>query len=435
MSFPRPPLVIARKPRVPGQGWEEANSWFGGRPRLGGLSWPRDATSNEPLVFVAQIDLAEIARHAPEFPTQGSLAFFVGARGSCNGAVVHVTGPAAKRATEPPSDSHPVRELGSWPFPDDPGPGVEALFPFWPVQLQPLDIEVPNLDGEDVDLEPMTKAAVAAIAELFPDRGYPSPKSVSTVMGGAALPHWWYSARFLAGCMQNALHRAPKTLAARAPWLQKARAEYAQLTAAAKPKFGVFGRRAAEPSPELERARLNLERVEAENAAYHRDLPRFAALVDESIAFAAAHRPTDLMPVADWEKLADLFSRARGEFEDFSRYALPYDLAEIETQSLIYMLTAEDAAYLTIPDPVRTYVNGHCLLPSSGSWHQMFGIGEDIQGCAIWENADKHLLLQLVYDETMHWRFGDVGAFQFWISPEDVKARRFENAILTFECH
>jgi uncharacterized protein YwqG len=35
----------------------------------------------------------------------------------------------------------------------------------------------------------------------------------------------------------------------------------------------------------------------------------------------------------------------------------------------------------------------------------------------------------------MHWRFGDVGAYQFWIRPEDVKARNWPAAQLTFECH
>lgn len=435
MAFPLSPLLIARRPRLAGGPWDDTASWFGGRPRLGSLSWPRDAKTQEPMIFVAQIDLAEIARHAADFPSQGSLAFFIGARGSCNGAVVHVPGPGASRPTDPPSDAAPVRELGSWPFPEDPGPGTEGLFPFWPVHLVPLDIDLPELDADEVDLEPMTAAAVAEIHRLYPGRSFPSPDAIGKVMGGASLPHWWTSAIFLAGCMQNALHRAPKTLAARAPWLEKARSEYATLSAAAKPKFGVFGRRAAEPSPELEKARLILERVEAQDAAYHRDLPRFASLVDESLAFAAGRRPTDSMPEADWQTLQGLFSRARGEFEDFARYALPFDLKDIETQSLIYMLTADDAAYRSIPEPVREFVNSQCALPSSGAWHQMFGIGEDIQGCAIWENADKHLLLQLVYDELMHWRFGDVGAFQFWISPEDVKRRNWAAATITFECH
>ncbi len=434
MAIARPPLVVARRPRVLGQSWEQAKSWFGGRPRLGSQSWPRDVKTKAPLIFLAQIDLAEMARYAPEFPAHGSLAFFVGPLGSCEGAVVYVPGEGGGRRTDPPTDAHPVRELGSWPFPEDPGPGVEALFPYWPVQLHALDIDVPELDAEDVDLEPMTDDAVRAIGRLFPNgTGFPSTRHIAA-LGGGPLPHWWYSAHNLTACLQNALHRAPKTLSARAPWLERTRAEYAALAKQAKPAFGVFGRRAAAPSPDLERAKQALERVEAQNTAFHRDLPKFAALVEDSAAFAAGHAASAIMKDADWHTLAVLFQRAREEFEDFTRSALSYELSEIETQALIAMLTADEVAYLTIPAPVRAFVNERCVLPASGSWHQMFGVGVDIQG-AIWENADKILLLQLVYDELLHWRFGDVGAYQFWISPDDVKARNWSAARLTFECH
>lgn len=30
------------------------------------------------------------------------------------------------------------------------------------------------------------------------------------------------------------------------------------------------------------------------------------------------------------------------------------------------------------------------------------------------------MLLQLVYDEMMHRKFGDIGAYQFWIPPDDL---------------
>ncbi len=434
MTIARSPLVAARRPRTLGQDWEQAKSWFGGRPRLGSLSWPRDVKTRAPLIFLAQIDLAEVAQYAPEFPAHGSLAFFVGPLGSCDGAIVYVPGEGGGRRSDPPSDAYPVRAIGSWPFEEDAGPGVEALFPYWPLQLKPLGIEVPELDADNVDLEPMTDDAVRAIGRLFPDGNhYPRARDIAA-LSQTPLPHWWYSAHFLTACLQNALHRAPKTLAARAPWLEKARTEYAALAKLAKPTFGIFGRRAAAPSPELQRAKQNLERGEAQNTVYHRDLPKFAALVKDSAAFAAGHAASDVMTDAEWQTLSGFFERARGEFEDFARYAVPYDLSEMEKQSLIYLLTADEKAYHTIPAAVRAYVNERCLLPSSGSWHQMFGVGDDIQG-AIWENAEKILLLQLVYDEMMHWRFGDVGAYQFWISPKDVKARNWAGARLTFECH
>src|SRR5688500_3007920 len=87
MGIPFPTLLVYRRPRQLDVDWTGARSWFGGAPRLGATPWPRDKQA-EPLVFVAQIDLAEIAAQTGKtpLPDTGSLAFFIG--GKC--AVVHV---------------------------------------------------------------------------------------------------------------------------------------------------------------------------------------------------------------------------------------------------------------------------------------------------------------------------------------------------------
>jgi uncharacterized protein YwqG len=66
----------------------------------------------------------------------------------------------------------------------------------------------------------------------------------------------------------------------------------------------------------------------------------------------------------------------------------------------------------------------------------MFGRGVEIQGdsCAMREEGYV-MLLQLHYDDLMHWRFGDCGVYQFWISPEDLAKRNWAAAKMTFECH
>jgi uncharacterized protein YwqG len=43
-----------------------------------------------------------------------------------------------------------------------------------------------------------------------------------------------------------------------------------------------------------------------------------------------------------------------------------------------------------------------------------------------------HLLMQFDADEALGWDFGD-GAFQYWITPADLAARRFSSVALTFE--
>ena len=74
-----PPIVVSRQARALGHGWSEARSWFGGLPRLGGLPWPRGRNSGKPLVFAAQIDLADLAnvKSPLPLPFEGSLAFFL----------------------------------------------------------------------------------------------------------------------------------------------------------------------------------------------------------------------------------------------------------------------------------------------------------------------------------------------------------------------
>ena len=45
------------------------------------------------------------------------------------------------------------------------------------------------------------------------------------------------------------------------------------------------------------------------------------------------------------------------------------------------------------------------------------------------------MLLQLTHDDMMHWRFGDNGIYQFWISTADLAERKWGSAKMTFECH
>ncbi|HZI77609.1 MAG TPA: DUF1963 domain-containing protein, partial [Gemmatimonadales bacterium] len=79
-------------------------------------------------------------------------------------------------------------------------------------------------------------------------------------------------------------------------------------------------------------------------------------------------------------------------------------------------------------------INSQYLLPT-GSWHQMFGRGVEIQGNAAAENEGNVMLLQLVYDDLLHWRFGDMGAYQFWIPPDDLLRNNWAAVRVSFEAH
>ena len=45
------------------------------------------------------------------------------------------------------------------------------------------------------------------------------------------------------------------------------------------------------------------------------------------------------------------------------------------------------------------------------------------------------LLLQLGLDAEMDWLVGEMGPLQYWITPEDLAACRFENTVLTNEAY
>lgn len=60
MTLDLPTLIISRKPRLGGSDWDEARSWFGGRPQLGNQPWPQGAEQQTPFYFLAQIDLGEV---------------------------------------------------------------------------------------------------------------------------------------------------------------------------------------------------------------------------------------------------------------------------------------------------------------------------------------------------------------------------------------
>jgi uncharacterized protein YwqG len=45
------------------------------------------------------------------------------------------------------------------------------------------------------------------------------------------------------------------------------------------------------------------------------------------------------------------------------------------------------------------------------------------------------LLLQLGPDAALNWTVGDMGPLQYWITPEDLAAKRFENTVLTIESY
>ena len=93
-------------------------------------------------------------------------------------------------------------------------------------------------------------------------------------------------------------------------------------------------------------------------------------------------------------------------------------------------LLHEDGVPLVDPEIVKALARRH-----GARKHQMFGEGEVVQVAAD-DMKDRYiLLLQLGPDAALDWTIGEMGPLQYWITPEDLTGKRFENTLLTIEAY
>ncbi|MCB1018653.1 MAG: DUF1963 domain-containing protein [Bryobacterales bacterium] len=402
MQRPIPPLVVSRQPRRPGPEWSAARSWLGGAPRLGDQPWPRH--EGKPLTFMAQIDWRDVhaalgpAAVEANLPEEGALAFFLP---HC--AVVGVA-PGSHAETPAPPDLPVALQTGGDLFPEKPSPGLGiTAFPYWPVTLAP----------------PPPAGAKG--------RYFLGVKQVYEAAGLEQRLHYWHTGRYVAASLRTALHTAKRLVGEKSAGLASAEADLER----AQPKrtFASLWRKPPE-TPQLKKAQNRVTGLRADLERWQSGVPDMERLVAEADAWTASHTDWAPMTDSDWERLRDFHVRGR---DTRARSWLPYGLDDLESTTLVAMATAPDEAYRTFPEALRNAINdGYCNTPDP--CHQMFGQGVDIQGNAAIDNEGAHMLLQLMYDDMLRWIFGDMGAYQFWIDPEDLDARNWAAARVTFEC-
>jgi Domain of unknown function (DUF1963) len=204
MTNELPTLIISRQPRHAGGAWNNARSWFGGKPKLGKQPWPRSGTDQTPFYFLAQIDLAEVAREVGASGSRialpdGALAFFVG-RGEDECAVVLVPRDELGETTEPPSDAPAVVNPGGELFPANFDDDAPRTFPRWPVDVTALDLELHfETDAdEETRSDALISAQVAAVERRFTRRQYFfSAKEVFQMFSDVNRAFRWHSAQTL----------------------------------------------------------------------------------------------------------------------------------------------------------------------------------------------------------------------------------------------
>lgn len=351
MSPPFPTLLVSRRPREVATDWS-GGSWLGGAPRLGRAAWPRDA-GGEPLHFVAQIALAEVAAETgpTSLPATGSLAFFIGREG----AVIHVPEGQDDAPTLPPSGTPELGKFGGsedWPHDLD----GRRLFPYWPVRLAVLDIPPPpqDMDADDIDaqLEAFGAAQVAAVERHCPRRKY--NLSPDQAFAGPPIPDWW----------QNAIHFSD------------------QLARAGRDGQGALplwrGKLAqAGSDEELAIAKAAVDKLEQALAALRAAQPGFADYVAEIVAWTAGRDPWALMSAAELAQLAAYRKRST-EFPELTGQRGVTEFDWFKTQMLRALPAAGEPAYAAFPAPVRDLVEAH-RAPRPMWWHSAISFAGKLQ--------------------------------------------------------
>jgi hypothetical protein len=277
----------------------------------------------------------------------------------------------------------------------------------------------------------MFKALPAADAPAF--AAFPAQVRNLIDEKRAPRPQWWFMAVHYAARLQEAARFGVPGVTKRR---QDNLAIFRKLLDEVQPKdaLAVFRRMLGPKSEKVTKLKADLANAEAKLAELRALEPAFRTFVQETSDWTKDRDPWSSMRPADIEQLDRRMKRVREEFSEFDAY-VPDRSEDLETSTLLAMASGDERAYAALPEPVRTLINRDYLLPSGG-WHQMFGRGIEIQGdsCAMREEG-YIMLLQLTYDDLMHWSFGDNGCYQFWISPADLAQRNWAGAKMTLECH
>lgn len=423
-----PPILVARRRRDRATDWDGARSWFGGLPQLGTVPWPRGADGRA-LPFGAQIDCADLDGLVPAglLPEAGALAFFLD-----RGAVVYVPPGSDRTPTPPPPFAVPAYEPNRDLFPRAGSPWVVPTFPYWPVALTPIATDPldPSLD-EDARHDARWAALASAVAAQVEKRAYfLGAQAAYAALGDGSRPFWWHGVHAYLVQTRIALHHADTSVAAHKPYLERARAEVRRLT----PGFTLARLWRGPPTdPALVKAETELAKQADRAADLQRQIADLPAFIAEAERFCAGRDPWARLDPESVVAFTALMARGHATFPDLLRYAVMRDPSDLAVETIKAMMTGPPEAFAALPCEIRALINQGYRQPTD-TWHQMFGPGTCIQDAAD-AYSDHHMLLQLMYDDMLAWRFGDMGVAQFWIHPADLAARRWEKAFLTFECH
>jgi hypothetical protein len=401
-----------------------ARSWLGGCPMApSSFEWPRHRRADGvsvPLTFVAQVDCGDLPDFADRalLPRDGALLFFIGF-GDEVAAVIHQAGPTQDWVQHrAPHDAPPVLGDGAcdafaWiAYTTDAAQRLPRAFIQWPIRLAAIETFRPNpFDGSgDVEAEAeyerrsvaSGQASIVAAAGEVPDWRDLGPgmkaQDITAWRPFDGFPQSWQAIEWAAGAMLY-------ELVVLSGWGKR-------------PLSEAWKRVEAQAHQWVAEARCR-DGMTAPSTA---DVERFWQWLD-----AIAARPVGAGENRLRNRPFQLVNRALESIASFAAEA-----------SLVHSREAAARVPRTAVERLRARHHPLRRSPEHGYidvqlQHQMLGQPLLIQDPEY--AADHLLLLQLVYDPAMSWLFGDVGAYQFWITEQDLRAGRFDQAKLTFESH
>lgn len=385
----------------PPHGAPDATSYYGGVPTAQvPFEWPRDPASGQALHFVLQVDCAAIPQEARLglFPATGTLHFFLDLQWGAGNAFRVIWSPAGSgnwRDIDPPGDiglAYGDEAAHAWPWALEAEHGT-PLLPRWP--FDPIAVTLPPAEPEDDDDSPFNAPRWSDV--LSDAQGVPVPLNAFTVKDitgddgamrrpFASFPQDWLAVQICAARLVRAAEREAR-----------------------HPRQSLF------PELEGEAKVLHLNMIVTEARAWFDHALKNPAFgpVDEPERDAfwtwfAGHEPLTRL----------LAPRAIEAAVETTLHASP-ELARDLPADIIARIASRHALAVQTESGIHANSPDRMLAPFS-----------DVQGDQQERAATHLLLLELSGNEAIGHHFGE-GVYQFWITPDDLAARRFENVVLT----
>ena len=448
-------------------------SYFGGVPRLpAGTPWPVSKATGLPMSFFAQIDLESLPaiqlRHL--LPEKGSLAFFgvlswSPPENEPSGAVIYVApedGPAIERPE--PSDLIPLYDgeqsyyfkwLDSAPAPAD----LLRSFPRWevePVVMRSYADEHPFDEGviggryqqlwEEAQRAAVIEAFGPPVRRYWPSNYTPGSRDIPPGYplnlhhyGKIWFPddQWPYAGIFVeifAQLLRSALRSGGLGLEpdgefsgtpvadeavekSRQEWLNEARARRLQGVPAELAAATLARYRQVDQQTKQWLARGRAQRFSRLSETDRQEFRSWCAAIGVTELYVQPEVKTHQN---------ELFIP---KFTNYTADAFFYGIDQC--------LMRPDAIGLVPPHLFEVVRSRHSPVITNSlvgfTRHQLLGSPRTIEHAATQFRDTHRLLGQLDSDTGFNWMWADMGALQYWITHDDLAARRFDRVIMTAE--